>query len=711
MRHTLLLYFFLCTYGFARAEVSAPILALPSPTEAVQPCLRVLTDVPENTGFDSVRNIPVNEYSVFQDVIPQLKRNKSYWLRLQVRNTEAETKTYYLIAGITQEIDLYVSGTDGTYTKKSYGYSVPDNRKEYSELVSEVIGVRLLPKEEKTLYFRVKSELNLKPSPLFKLKEQGEYRQFLMTFNFKQGLFHGLLWMMVIYIFFMYLNIRDRAYLYYMLYASTFSLSIFILIGYPRHYLFNDTIFHVLNSELSLQISSLFLFLLLRKVLNVKDISAQWSKFCRIALWVTGAGIFITGIFFFVDFYLYNLSSQISTLCSLLFYLTILIGLFRYQNSVTIYYFIGNLSLTIGSFIITIALLFFHKPFLDYFPVFQLTAAIEAIFFAMGLSKRFQETERQKREAQSEYIRELKEKEALQMQINEDLEELVGERTMEILQSKQEIEHQRSALALKHILLEESTRIVTENLEYASFMQKALLDDFLPLKNIFSDAFLIYKPSSFVSGDFYMYFELQDGKYIIIAADCTGHGVPGAMLTFIAQGFLQDLVQRKKIYCPSELLHQLENKICNRLCNISSGKSLHEGLDASVVYVDTFLRRIEFAGARMPLFIIQDGQVRRIKGSPHGIGGGASERTRSQIFSKHSIGYRTGDSLYLMTDGYSDQLNCSRQKFLVSRLLGLLDINKDRSMSEQKAVLESQHASWKSIQSQTDDILILGLKL
>ncbi len=134
MRHTLLLYFFLCTYGFARAEVSAPILALPSPTEAVQPCLRVLTDVPENTGFDSVRNIPVNEYSVFQDVIPQLKRNKSYWLRLQVRNTEAETKTYYLIAGITQEIDLYVSGTDGTYTKKSYGYSVPDNRKEYSDL-------------------------------------------------------------------------------------------------------------------------------------------------------------------------------------------------------------------------------------------------------------------------------------------------------------------------------------------------------------------------------------------------------------------------------------------------------------------------------------------------------------------------------------------------------------------------------------------------
>lgn len=711
MRKSLVLCCFLCAFGFIRAATVAPILQLPASVGSVQPCLLVLADVPENADFDSVKGIPIDHYSQFQDIIPQLKRNKSYWLQLRVKNTENDTRIYYLESGITQEIDFYDPDPSGRYTKKRYGYIIPDNNKEYSELVSEVIGVKLRPFEEKTLYFRVKSELNLKPSPLFKLKEQNEYRQFLHKFNFIQGLFHGLIWMMVIYIFFMYLNIRDRAYLYYMLYAASFSVSIFMLIGYPRHYLFNDRIFHVLNSELSLQFSALFVFLLFRKVLNVKDMSNRWSLFYSVTLLVSGFGILVTGILLYFDFYLYNLSSQISTFCSLIFYLTILIGLFRFQTSVTIYYFIGNLSLTIGSFIITIALLFFHKPFFDYFPVFQFTAAVEAVFFAMGLSKRFQEIERQKREAQSEYIHELKEKEALQLQINEDLEELVGERTMEILRSKQEIEAQRSALAMKHILLEESTRTVTENLECASFMQQTLLGDFVNLKNFFTDAFLIYKPFSFVSGDFYMYFELQDGKYIVIAADCTGHGVPGAMLTFIAQGFLQDLVQRKKIYCPSELLHQLENRICNRLLNVSSGKSLNEGLDASVVYVDTFLRQMEYAGARMPLFIVQDGDVRRIKGNPHGIGGGASAQMRAKQFAKHCISYRSGDCIYLTTDGFSDQLNCARQKFLVSRFMGMLDLCKDMPFAEQKAALESHHQTWKGVHAQTDDILVLGIKL
>ncbi len=707
----ILLYSFLFLSIQASASEDMPSLLLPQNALSTQDYLLVLDNIPENTSFDSIKGISLDSYKHFSAIVKNLKRNKSYWIRLRITNNAPDTHVYYFETGITQEIDLYEPDASGRYIKKPYGYSVPDGQKEYSELVAEVVGLKLLPHQEKTIFFRVKSELNLKPSPLFKVKEERKFIHHQQIFNFLQGLFHGLVWMMVAYISFMYFNVRDRAYLYYILYAATFSIAIATLIGYPRFYLFRDHIFHVLYSEIILQISSFFLILLFRKVLNIKDISPKCSLFYKIALWVTGIGIAITGAFLFIDFYLYNLISQISVFCSLIFYFIILVGLFKFKTSLTIYYFIGNLSLTIGSFIITIALLFFRKPFLDFFPLFQFTAVVEAIFFAIGLSKRFQDIERQKRRAQSEYIHELKEKEALQLKINEDLEELVHERTLEILRSKEQLEIQRSNLAMKHILLEDSNRTLTENLEYAGFMQKALLDDFDTVRNVFEDAFLLYKPYSFVSGDFYMFFELQDGKNIIIVADCTGHGVPGAILTFIAQGFIQDLVRRKKVFCPSELLHHLEERICTRLLSASSGKSLREGLDASVVYVDTFLRQIQFSGARMPMFFCADGQIQRVKGSLHGIGGGASATLRERSFTKHTLNYSSGDSFFLTTDGYTDQLNADKKKFLVSRFLQLLDFVSSETCDSQKQSLDDQHKTWKADQGQTDDILIVGVKL
>lgn len=678
---------------------------------SVQPHLYAITNISDDVEVDSITKIPLNRFIAIDSVLSKLKRNRSHWFVLNIKNNSKYSNIYYLEAGITQIIDFYDPNESGLYVKKSYGYSVPDAQKEYSEVVAEIVGFRLEARQTKTLYFRVKSELNLKPSPLFKIHTQSDFKNHLSYFNMIQGIFHGLLWMMIAYMLFLFLNIRDRAYLYYILYALTASVAILILIGYPRNYFFRSIEFNVLYSEIIFQIGAIFYMLLFRKALDIKRLSRFWSNLYAMFIGIAGMGVLITAICLYFDFYTYNLISQIFILFQLTSYVIIIIGLFRFKNKENVYYFIGNILLTIGAFIITVGLLFLHEPFLKYFPVFQVGISFEILFFALGLSKRFQSVEEQKRFAQQELIKELKEKEALQKQINEDLEDLVTERTIQISKSKQEIEQQKAALALKHLLLEESNKKLTENLEYAGFIQNALLDDFEKIKPLFDDSFLLFKPHSYVSGDFYMFAELPGEQTLIIVADCTGHGVPGAILTIIAQDFLQDIIFRKEIYQPADILTALEDKIRSRLLNIATNKTLHEGLEASVLLIERRSKLFHYSGAKLPLYYRLNKNIIRVKGSLYGIGGEFVELNQKKHFVQKTFTYNVGDSVYLSTDGYWDQLSQNNRKFKSSRYLDLLDQIADLSFDEQKLYMLSEHTRWKGKKDQTDDMLIVGVKL
>ncbi|MFQ3676168.1 MAG: SpoIIE family protein phosphatase [Endomicrobiia bacterium] len=361
--------------------------------------------------------------------------------------------------------------------------------------------------------------------------------------------------------------------------------------------------------------------------------------------------------------------------------------------------------------IILTGLIFFRTPFIVLMPYFQSGLALELVFFTIGLGKRFQYVEAQKQETQKKLIEELKIREEFQLALNQELEEIVNERTQEIYQSKEEIEAQKSLIEINNSLLERTNKQLTDNLKYAGFIQQALLQDIELLRPYFSDMMLFYKPHSFISGDFYKYYHINKYSTIIIVADCTGHGVPGAMLTIIAQDFLDDIILNHSITSPQQILVELEHRITSRLLDKNMNENLSEGLDIAIILINRKANEILFSGAKLPLILIQDNNIIRIKGEIFGIGGNIHNRKNLKTFTLHSLTFKNGDILYLYTDGFQDQLHyITGKKFLSTRFRDFLQTISIHPFEKQKELLNDKLFEWKNINEQTDDITILGLK-
>lgn len=679
--------------------------------ESPQTHLYLFEDSDDTETIEKVIKYDVSQFKRINDVIKQLKRNTSYWVVLRIKNITSEKKELLLISGLTQYIDFYVTNSKNQYELKKYGYDIPDAKQEYSSPISQIIGFEMFPGEEKLLYFRIKSNLNLKPSPLFKIEEREKYKLEIEEINLVQGFFHGLIWMLVLYVLFLYFNFRERVYLYYIVYSACFSIAIYILMGYPRNYLFPDITFNVLISEIIIQFGSVFYFKLFIEALDIKSQKPRLLKPLRLLMNFFFVGVLFTAIMFFIDFYIYNLLTQIFVFIELMLFALCLIILFTFKHPIIKYILIANLCLLVGATIIVVALLFFGEPFLKFFPVFQAGVAFEVLFYAIALSKKYQYVEEQKRLAQDYLIQELRDREEYQKRINDELEEKVQERTQEINQSKEEIEQQREYIEQRNILLEKSNSKLIQNLEYAGFVQNALMPDFEKIRTKFKDSFLFNLPQSYVSGDFYMFFELKNKKNLVVVADCTGHGVPAAMLTLIAQEFISEIVNEKKITEPSKILEELEKRISSRLLDVTSNRNLNEGLDISIILIDKAEMKIEFSGAKLPLIIIRNGILTKIRGDLFGIGGFCFKQD-IKYFKKHELSFEEGDTIYMFTDGYHDQLNGkTNKKFMSKNFWKLLVEISDKSMEEQCKIITSSHQSWKGNVEQTDDILVLGLKL
>jgi len=640
-----------------------------------------------------------------------MKRNTPYWVALHVKNNFPTGKYFYLVAGITQCIDLYVPDSSGNYRVSKYGYSIPGSRKEYSEPVNEVVGLYLAAGEGKMLYFRIKSELNLKLSPLFKVYELNEYRTYICEGNFLQGIFHGLVWMMIIYALFLYINIRDRIYLFFILYSFCFSVALFVLLGYPQYYFFPGIAFHVLHSELILQVGSIFYMFLFASIVDLKNLSPRSFKFLKHFIIFAITGVAATSTLLFINFYWYNLISQVSVFIDLVVFLWLICFLFKNRTPITRYVFIGNLCLVAGALVIVVSLLFLHQPFLKYFPVFQAGVSLDLLFFTLALSKRYQFVEQQKRMVDKQLIEQLQIRDQLQAQLNMELGKEVQERTQEINLSREEIIQQREYIEAKSQLLEVYNKQLTDSLKYAGFIQKALLQDITKIKDNFHDALLIYMPQSYVSGDFYMFYKLDDKRSLIIIADCTGHGVPGAMLTLIAQEFIDEIVTSLHIESPADVLGELEEKMSQKFTNASLNESLNEGLDIGIALLDTGDMILHFSGARIPLLQLRDGTVSKIRGNLYGIGG-FNYKNKPKQFTLHAIDIQPGDIYFMFTDGYQDQLKQhSKVKYLSTRFMNFLLNNSHVELNKLEDVLIKEHFDWRGDSHQTDDILIFGFKI
>ncbi len=260
------------------------------------------------------------------------------------------------------------------------------------------------------------------------------------------------------------------------------------------------------------------------------------------------------------------------------------------------------------------------------------------------------------------------------------------------------IEHQNLELAKKNKETEDS-------LIYASRLQNGILPKIQELKGDFKDAFILYQPKDIVSGDFYWTHKVANTIYIAVG-DCTGHGVPGAMMSFLSFNNLERCVKELNLSSTSQILEKL-----SLLIEQSFGfgeKIIRDGLDISLVKIDLDSKEMSFSGANNNLYLIQNDTIQKIKATRRSIGYSEFKHPFQEIVFK----LQTNDTLFLLTDGYADQTGGEKnKKFLTKNLETRFYAIKDKTALQQKENLDLTLQNWMQEQEQIDDITILGLSI
>lgn len=276
----------------------------------------------------------------------------------------------------------------------------------------------------------------------------------------------------------------------------------------------------------------------------------------------------------------------------------------------------------------------------------------------------------------------------------------------EINSQKGEIEAQRDNILDQKYSLEEASNDIMESIWYAQNIQNAILPDLSQISKNFKDFFMLFLAKSIVSGDFYWYTE-KDNKHYFAVADCTGHGIPGAFMTVMANDLLNSIIIQQNITNCSEILQTLDYEVMNSLQYKEN--SSNDGLDIALLSIDLINNKICFCGACMNLLLIRNNELHEYKGQRFSIGGFTDTALKKPV--NQQIDIIDGDQVYLYTDGYPDQFGGpDDKKFMLQNLKNLIcDIN-NLSMVEQKHYLNKAFLEWKGDNEQTDDICIAGIR-
>lgn len=259
-----------------------------------------------------------------------------------------------------------------------------------------------------------------------------------------------------------------------------------------------------------------------------------------------------------------------------------------------------------------------------------------------------------------------------------------------------------------HRDLQERHEDITHSISYAGKIQAALVPSVHKYGELFDDFFVLNRPRDVVSGDFHWYHRLDEHIGLVAAADCTGHGVPGAMMAAIACSLLNDLGREMGDRDPATLLAELNRRMVRNLHQEGRRTGAGDGMDIALCRVDRRKRDILFAGAFRPLYWMHEGRLQVINGDRKPVGG--SQHGSERSFTLHRITYAEGDRIYLFSDGIVDQFGGpEKRKFMATRFGEVLKNIQRMPMAMQAEALERAFLDWKGAQPQLDDVCVLGI--
>lgn len=286
----------------------------------------------------------------------------------------------------------------------------------------------------------------------------------------------------------------------------------------------------------------------------------------------------------------------------------------------------------------------------------------------------------------------------------------IKEQKEEIEQQNEEILSQRDELDTVNKELYKKNTQVTDSIVYAETIQKAILPSDENFNRLFPDSFILFKPRDIVSGDFYWLHE-KEGYIYLAVADCTGHGVPGAFMSMIGNTLLNEILHETGTPLPSEVLSKLHTGVTYAL---KQGKDQahdrDDGMDITLCRFNKSKGELILSCANRQAYIILKGEIETVEGDIYSIGG-AFTGLPDVKFTDHNYPVEDGTIIYMFSDGFHDQFGgADNKKYMVSRFKDLLEKKQNLPMKDQKDILEQEFETWKADKSQTDDVLVVGIR-
>ncbi len=275
-----------------------------------------------------------------------------------------------------------------------------------------------------------------------------------------------------------------------------------------------------------------------------------------------------------------------------------------------------------------------------------------------------------------------------------------------LFQQKEIIEFQKTEVESQKNLVEEKQKEIIDSIEYALRIQTAILPPQRIVKQYLENSFILYKPKDIVAGDFY-WMETVDDIVLFAACDCTGHGVPGAMVSVVCHNALNRAVREFGLTQPAAILDKTAEIVVENFSK--SDEDIQDGMDISLCAYHPKTKKLEWAGANNPLWLLQNGELIETKADKQPIG----MNENSKPFINHTFNLSVGDSIYLFTDGFADQFGgeTGQKKLTRKRFKDLIMSLQSKSLQEQGIALDKFIIEYKKEIEQIDDILVIGVKI
>ncbi|TAE00248.1 MAG: hypothetical protein EAZ97_06445 [Bacteroidetes bacterium] len=631
----------------------------------------------------------------FYELIPQ---KYIYWSRLTIKNNLSKRYEGMFYIGFGNLLDVYISQKTGGFELKKTGQYMPAAQKDVLESRNYVVRLELEAGEQKTIYIKSTKydgrSFSLQPILFDKIM----WTKNIFKRNWIEGIFHGLLWMMVAYNLLIFFTNRDQTYIYYAFYILNVSLYFLFFKG------FNDEFFTTENPEINPYIWTLTLnflkisyFQFMRHYLQTKILVPKLDRFVLLAIkfLLIFTALEIAFIYFTFNIVWLTIITSIISVLMVLLGIWGLFTLYRTKNQTARFFVAGSATLILSG--VFGSLYSFYNIF-DALFFGQAGIILEILIFSIGLGYRMKTNQQEKEQAQADLITQLERNQQIQIAANNELEQKVKERTE---------------------TLEKQSLHIKDSIVYASRIQNALIGNPDAIISQFDDAFIFFRPRDIVSGDFYFFREEQIYDDIskttrkfrfLIVADCTGHGVPGAFMTIMGSNFLDEIIDNQKIVNPSQILSELDRKVIAATQKQNTGKkSIQDGMDLSLLLIDEAHKKIHFAAAKNPIFYVRNHEIFQLKGSKFPIG--SSQFKEQKTYETQIIDYQTGDQFYLFSDGFQDQFGADGRKFMIKKFRELILNISHLSMEKQQNTLDQTLRDWQTNSKQTDDILVVGIKL